>query len=97
VLDTAGTIVYLGRLAEVTDTLFVLDNADLHDCRDGHDHKEVYVAVAHRDGVAINRHRVMVMRHVVISVSALSDVVTGGGGFAFPNVDRGLDDAECDV
>ena len=35
VLDTATPIIYIGTLVEVTDHTFVLNNADMHDCRDG--------------------------------------------------------------
>ncbi len=76
VLDTATPIVYIGKLVEITEQAFVLHGADMHDCRDGHANKELYLAEAHRDGVAVNRRNVVVMRSVVISVSRLADVVT---------------------
>lgn len=75
VLDTAKPIVYLGRLVEVTDSVFVLEDADLHDCRDGHAGKEEYIAQAHEDKVSVNRRRVVVMRSSVMSLSRLADVV----------------------
>jgi len=75
VLDTATPIVYIGKLMEITDDVFVLEEADMHDCRDGHANKEVYLAEAHRDGVAVNRRKVVVMKSVVISVSRLADIV----------------------
>ncbi len=77
VLDTATPIVYIGKLVEITDQVFVLGDADMHDCRDGHAGKEVYLVEAHRDGLAVNRRNVVVMRSVVISVSRLADVVAG--------------------
>ena len=76
VLDTATPIVYIGMLAELTDHVFVLIDADMHDCRDGHANKERYLAEAHRDGVPVNRRQVVVMRAVVISVSCLGDIVS---------------------
>ena len=76
VLDTLTPIVYIGTLVDVTDAAFVLKDADMHDCREGHANKEVYVAEAHRSGTPINRRRVVVMRSGVISVSRLADVVT---------------------
>ena len=76
VLDTATPIVYIGMLAELTDQVFVLIDADMHDCRDGHANKERYLAEAHRDGVPVNRRQVVVMRSVVISVSCLGDIVS---------------------
>jgi hypothetical protein len=76
VLDTGTPIVYLGTLEEVTDRTFVLTQADMHDCRDGHANKEEYLAQARTEGLAVNRRRVVVMRSAVISVSRLADVVT---------------------
>ncbi len=75
VLDTATTIVYLGTLAALTSDAFVLTEADMHDFRDGHALKDVYLAEARTDGITANRRRVVVLRSVVISVSRLTDVV----------------------
>lgn len=75
VLDTAGAIVYLGRLASIEPEGFWLEDADIHNVSDGHAPREQYVIEAARDGIRTNRLRVFVFRHIVISVSALSDVV----------------------
>jgi hypothetical protein len=75
VLDTGGPIVYIGTLREVTPNEFVLDNADMHDCRDGHVNKEHYLAEARAEGLTVNRRAVVVMRSAIISASLLSDVV----------------------
>lgn len=75
VLDSGTPIVYIGRLVEVTDHTLVLEDADMHDCRDGHANKEEYLASVHRGDFSVNRRAVVVMRSVVISVSRLSDVV----------------------
>ena len=75
VLDTLTPILYIGTLSKVTDAAFVLEDADVHDCREGHANKEVYLAEAHRSGTPINRRQVVVMRSAVISVSRLSDIV----------------------
>jgi hypothetical protein len=75
VLDTLTPIVYIGQLREVTPATFVLTDADMHDCRDGHATKEEYLAEVRREGVTINRRQVVVMRSTVISVSLLRDVV----------------------
>jgi len=75
VLDTATSIVYIGTLREVTDHVFVLDEGDMHDCRDGHANKEHYLAEVRRDGVTVNRRSMVVMRSVVISLSRLEDIV----------------------
>jgi len=75
VLDTGTPIIYVGRLIELAEHAFVLEQADMHDCRDGHLGKEAYLAEASRDGLAVNRRRVIVMRSAVISVSRLEDIV----------------------
>ncbi len=76
VLDTTTPIVYLGKLLEVTGDVFVLAEADMHDCRDGHAGKEAYLVQTHAEGVTVNRREIVVMRSAVISVSLLKDVVT---------------------
>ncbi len=75
ILDTATPIVYIGKLVELTDHAFVLTETDMHDCRDGHAGKELYLSEAYRGGVTVNRGQVIVMRSAVISVSRLADVV----------------------
>ncbi len=75
VLDTMTPIVYIGKLVELTDTTFVLDRADMHDCRDGHANKELYLIETAQGDVAVNRTNVIVIRSTVISVSRLKDVV----------------------
>ncbi|HEY3244055.1 MAG TPA: hypothetical protein VGM03_11970 [Phycisphaerae bacterium] len=76
VLDTDGAIIYLGTLRQITPTGFWLKDADVHDCRDGHDTKEAYILSACRDGIPINRREVFVMRDKVLSISRLESVVT---------------------
>ncbi|MFQ5414789.1 MAG: hypothetical protein ACE5E6_10060 [Phycisphaerae bacterium] len=75
VLDTALPIVYIGTLASVTDTVFVLRDADLHDCRDGHAVREAYIAATRAGGVSVNRRNIVVLRSAVMSISRLADVV----------------------
>lgn len=75
VLDTATSIVYLGKLAGVTPDFFLLEEADMHDCNDGHAGKEVYLAEAARSGVDANRRHIAVLRSSVISLSKLSDII----------------------
>jgi hypothetical protein len=76
VLDTAGPIVYLGRLASYSQEGFWLEGADMHNTSEGHAPREQYIVEAARDGIRVNRDKVFVFRYTVISVSALSDVVT---------------------
>lgn len=75
VLDTAGPIVYLGNLKDANEAGFWLENADIHDSREGHAGKELYVYESKVGGVRSNRKRVFVMRSTVISLSALDEAV----------------------
>lgn len=75
VLDTGTPIVFIGILEEVAEDVFLLSDADTHDCRDGHATKEHYLVDAAKDGVTVNRRRIIVMRRAIISVSLLEDIV----------------------
>jgi hypothetical protein len=75
VLDTAGSIIYLGTLEAATAEGFWLTEADIHDRDEGHMTKELYVIEAKKQGICANRQRVLVIRSVVMSVSTLDDVV----------------------
>jgi len=75
VLDTAGPVVYLGRLQAHCEAGFWLENADLHNVTEGHATREQYIAESSRDGIRVNRARVFVFRHAIISVSALTEIV----------------------
>jgi len=75
VLDTGSPTVYLGVLDAVAATGFWLNEADVHDCRDGHASPEVYVLAAATDGITPNRKRVFVLRSAVMSVSRLTDAI----------------------
>ena len=70
-----GPIIYIGQLVEVTETTLVLENADMHDGREGHAGKDAYLSETRRTGVTVNRQRIVVMRPLVISASRLQDVV----------------------
>ena len=77
VFDTAGPLVYLGRLVSCDEGGFWLADADVHRSDEGHATREQYIVESRIDGIRVNRNRVYVFRQTVTSVSALSDVVTG--------------------
>lgn len=74
VVDTAGPMLYLGRLAGVTPNGLWLEDADVHSRADGHASHELYILEAKRLGVRVNRARVFVLRDVITSISALSEI-----------------------
>ncbi len=75
VLDTASSLVYLGKLTSFDDRGIWLEQADVHNVAEGHATREQYVAESCRDGIRVNRNQVFVMLSTVLSISALSDVV----------------------
>lgn len=75
VLDTAGSVIFLGTLRSVEGDGFWLEEADVHDCDDGHATKELYVCEARQFGVRANRKSLFVYRSAVISFSSLADVI----------------------
>ncbi len=76
VLDTAGPILYLGRMGDVAENGIWLEEADVHDCSEGHAGKELYIIESAHHGIRVNRQRVFVLRSSIISISALDDILT---------------------
>ena len=74
VLDTQGTILYVGTLEAVAGDCLVLVNADVHDSTESRASKELYLLETRELGVRTNRRRVVVDRRVIISASLLTDV-----------------------
>lgn len=79
ILDTPGSMVYIGVLESYDDRGYWLRDADVHDRSEGHSTKEEYISRSfelERTGTRrFNRRRVFVERSFVISISALEDVV----------------------
>jgi len=79
VLDTSGTMIYIGTLQRYGDRGYWLEDADVHDRSDGHSSKEAYISeAAHLEQAGnrrANRRRVFVERHAVVSLSPLREVV----------------------
>ncbi len=82
VLDTQGSLVYIGRLEACDERGYWLTRADVHDRNEGHSTKEEYIndaCVLEREGArTVNRRRVFVERGAVVSISALEDVLVNG-------------------
>lgn len=68
---------FLGTLKEVVADGYWLEDADIRDRNEGHVSKERYACEAKVNGIRANRRRIFVSAQVVISASALDDVVIG--------------------
>ena len=75
VLDTEGPIIYLGKLTDIRPDGFWLETADLRDRSEGHVTKERYICEARENGIRPNRARIFVFARIVMSISALDDIV----------------------
>ncbi len=75
VFDVASQYVYVGTLSEIDHQYLILTDADVHDLRDTTTTRELYVLDSKRHGLSVNRKRVFVSRHEIVSLSALADVV----------------------
>ncbi len=75
VIDTDSSYVYVGRLEGADDHFLTLSTVDVHDMKDSHATKEIYVLEAMKHGLRANRKLVYVARRRVLSVSLLDDVV----------------------
>lgn len=74
VLDTATSVVYIGRLESIGAGFYELRDVDVHNCSEGSATKEVYLMETKRHGVRLNRKRVFVKRSDVMSISLLEDI-----------------------
>jgi len=75
VVDTNSPYLYLGTLTAVDDVFINLADVDVHDQREGATTKECYIIEAKKSGIKINRHRVLVRKDFMVSISKLADVV----------------------
>ncbi|MCZ6690680.1 MAG: hypothetical protein O7H41_13890 [Planctomycetota bacterium] len=75
VLDTRGPLIFLGRLSEVDEDIFTLQDCDVHDSSEAQRTKEIYILEARKTGIKTNRRRVLVRAAEVVSISLLEDII----------------------
>jgi hypothetical protein len=76
VVDTDSRFVYLGRLDRVNVEFVVMKDVDVHDRREGPSTKEQYIMDSKRFGVKPNRKEASIRKSLVISLSALDDILS---------------------
>lgn len=74
VVDTDTSFVYIGKLQAADEHFITLDEVDVHDMRESHSTRDVYVLDALKFGVRANRKRALVRLARTVSVSRLEDV-----------------------
>jgi len=75
VVDTDSRWVYIGTYAGEDGTSIILENADAYDCDETTLTRHEYLRMVSQDGVVPNRRRVRILRHQVVAVSLLSDII----------------------
>lgn len=75
VVDTTSSYIYLGRLKEVSDWFITLEDADVHDQKEGYSTKECYIIEAKKYGIKVNRKSVTIRKELIVSFSRLEDVI----------------------
>jgi ferredoxin-fold anticodon binding domain-containing protein len=75
IVDTDSNFVYVGTLKEITVDFVILEEADVHDRREGPSTKEQYLISLKKYGITPSRKRVSVRKQLVVSLSLLEDVL----------------------
>ena len=77
VVDSRGTIIYIGKLRQVGEHLLVLEDVDVHSMGDSQSNttKEVYILESKKFGVRTNRKSTRVWLDQVLSISLLDEVI----------------------
>ena len=74
VIDTRSSWIYIGTLQKINRDSIELTDVDVHDSRDTHTTKEIYVLDSVKTGIKSNREKVFVNPDFIISFSPLEDV-----------------------
>jgi small nuclear ribonucleoprotein (snRNP)-like protein len=75
VVDTKSSLIFIGKLEEITEATFVLSDVDVHDQRESQTSREVYLIDTKRLGIRKNRGRIHILAREVISISRLADII----------------------
>lgn len=75
VLDLRSPYVCLGKLTQVDEQYFHLEDADLHDLRDSPTTRENYTVAAKYSGIKPNRKHVLVRVDEVIGIALYKHII----------------------
>ncbi len=75
VVDTDSPIVYLGRLKEITDEFFILEDVDVHNLGDTPTTRDKYILDSKKLGIRANRLRTQIRKCRVVSFSSFENVL----------------------
>ncbi len=75
VLDTEGSWIYIGTLVDVDVQYYYLSEADAFDTSEVNMTKHEYLLKVRKDGLVINRKKMVIPRNKVVAITALEDIV----------------------
>lgn len=75
VLDTVSSWIYIGTFDGEDDNYYYLSNADAFDVSEVNMTKHEYIAKVKKDGVVVNRKKIIVAKEKIIAMSLLEDIV----------------------
>jgi len=74
VIDTRSSWIYIGTLNNVRNDTIELTDVDVHDSKDTHTTKEIYLIDSRKTGIKSNRDSVHINIDYIVSFSPLKDV-----------------------
>jgi hypothetical protein len=75
VVDTDSPIIYLGRLQEIADEFYILEEADVHNLGDTPTTRDKYILDSRQLGIRVNRRRTQIRKCRVVGLSSFEDVL----------------------
>ena len=74
VIDTRSSWIYIGTLKNIGADVIELTDVDVHDSKDTHTTKEIYLLDSRKTGIKSNRDSVHISLDYIVSFSPLEDV-----------------------
>ena len=74
VIDTRSSWIYIGLLKNIGTDSIELTDVDVHDSKDTHTTKEIYLLDSRKTGIKSNRNSVFINMDYIVSFSPLEDV-----------------------
>lgn len=74
VVDTRSSWIYIGTLENIGSGSIQLSDVDVHDSRDTHTTKDIYLLDSKKTGIKSNRESVRINIDYIVSFSTLDDV-----------------------
>lgn len=75
VIDTDSSMCYIGKLVDISDDVWVIQDADIYDRNEGLSSKEKYINDIRKHGIRPSRKEVYISTKRILSCSALDSII----------------------